>query len=62
MTLAPGVGGTSTDGEGGGGGGVVIKGSSPTRRHVIDGVGYGAGGGEWNSNGYPGAAIIVLLD
>ena len=58
--LRPGVGGSPHDGEGGGGGGVIIQGQKPSRRDVIDGEGFGAGGGEWNSPGYPGAVFIKV--
>ena len=58
--LSPGTGGSPSNGEGGGGGGVVIQRRKPTRRHSIDGEGFGAGGGEWNSEGYPGAVFIKV--
>ena len=55
-----GAGGVGDSNDGGGGGGVIIKGQKPSRRSTIDGVGYGAGGGEKNSNGYPGAVFINI--
>jgi len=58
--LSPGAGGSPYNREGGGGGGVVIQGRKPTRRHTIDGEGFGAGGGEWDSKGYPGAVFIKV--
>ena len=58
--LFPGAGGDGDPAEGGGGGGVIIKGQKPTRRMTIDGEGYGAGGGEKNSDGYPGAVFIKI--
>jgi len=58
--LVAGAGGPSVSNEGGGGGGVIINGQKPSRRHNGDGEGYGAGGGEWNSDGYPGAVFIKV--
>lgn len=58
--LVAGAGGPGYSGEGGGGGGVIINGQKPSRRNTVDGEGYGAGGGEWNSDGYPGAVFIKV--
>jgi len=61
VTLSPGVGGTSDGSDGGGGGGVIINGQVPYRHYIIDGEGYGAGGGEKNHYGRPGAVVITPL-
>ena len=58
--LLAGIGGVGDSADGGGGGGVIIDGQKPTRRNTIDGEGYGAGGGEKNSGGYPGAVFIKV--
>ena len=58
--LVAGAGGVGDSNDGGGGGGVIIKGQKPSRRRNIDGEGYGAGGGEKNSDGYPGAVFIKV--
>ena len=58
--LLAGTGGVGDSADGGGGGGVIIKGQKPSRRNTIDGEGYGAGGGEKNNNGYPGAVFIKV--
>ena len=58
--LVAGAGGVGDSVDGGGGGGVIINGQKPSRRNTIDGEGYGAGGGEKNSDGYPGAVLIKV--
>ena len=58
--LVAGAGGVGDSADGGGGGGVIIDGQKPSRRKTIDGEGYGAGGGEKDSNGYPGAVFIKV--
>lgn len=58
--LVAGAGGVGDSVDGGGGGGVIINGQKPSRRNTIDGEGYGAGGGEKNRSGYPGAVFIKV--
>ena len=48
--------------EGGGGGGIVIDGRKCCRNNMLDGEGYGAGGGEDDHDGSPGVVVLMLCD
>ena len=58
VVLTPGAAGSSSDGPGAGG--VILDGQKPTRLDSRDGEGYGAGGGEDNRDGYPGAVLLAV--
>ena len=68
-TLTPGKGGDeyhhSHMGDqyfGGGGGGVVVAGTGPSRDHLVQGEGYGGGGGSQNPHFYPGLPGVILME
>ena len=56
--LAAGVGGIPDSSDGGGGGGVIIQGQKPPHDNTINGEGFGAGGGEKDQDGMPGAVFL----
>ena len=47
---------------GGGGGGVLVGGTGPSRDHLVQGEGYGGGGGSRNPNFYPGLPGVILME
>ena len=60
VTLTPGAAGTAGDGPGAGG--VIVGGRKPNRSSIVDGEGFGAGGGEDSRAGVRGVAVIMLCD
>ena len=58
VSLNPGNAGVSSDGSGAGG--VVVDGRRPPIRSLVDGEGFGAGGGEDNRPGYKGVVVLKI--
>ena len=46
----------------GGGGGILIEGRKSCRHNLLNGEGYGAGGGEDDQEGSAGVVVLMLCD
>ena len=62
IKLSAGKNGKGINREGGGGGGILIEGRKSCRHNLLNGEGYGAGGGEDDQEGSAGVVVLMLCD
>ena len=60
VKLHAGAHGEGNDQEGGGGGGILIEGRKSCRHTLLNGEGFGAGGGEDYQDGSDGVVVLML--